>query len=167
MMSEFVPRVLSIAGTDPSGGAGVHADLKSITAAGGYGMGVVTALVAQNTQGVRAIHIPPKDFLREQLRSVSDDVEIDAVKIGMLGNAAIIETVRTWLEDVRPKIVVLDPVMIATSGDRLLDDDAVGALRQATSVGYGNYSQCTRVGTDCTMARRECSWPPGGSSRFQ
>ena len=129
-MSEFVPRVLSIAGTDPSGGAGIQADLKSITAAGGYGMCAVTALVAQNTQGVRSIHTPPVDFLREQLLAVSDDVEIDVVKIGMLGNAAIIDTVRTWLEEVRPKLVVLDPVMIATSGDRLLDEDALGALAE-------------------------------------
>lgn len=124
-----IPRVLSIAGTDPTGGAGLHADLKSIAANGGYGMGVVTALVAQNTQGVRSIHVPPMSFLREQLDAVSDDVQIDAVKIGMLGTAQIIDTVAQWLAQNRPPILVLDPVMVATSGDRLLDEKAEHALR--------------------------------------
>lgn len=122
------PRVLSIAGTDPTGGAGIQADLKSIAANGGYGMAVVTALVAQNTHGVRSVHTPPTDFLTEQLDAVSDDVRIDAVKIGMLGSAQVSETVRTWLQRVDPPIVVLDPVMVATSGDRLLDADAEAAL---------------------------------------
>lgn len=124
-----VPRVLSIAGTDPTGGAGIHADLKSIAANGGYGMAVVTALVAQNTRGVRRVHLPPVSFLTEQLDAVSDDVEIDAVKIGMLGTTPVIEAVRAWLERVSPPVVVLDPVMVATSGDRLLDVDAEQALR--------------------------------------
>ncbi|MDQ1128349.1 bifunctional hydroxymethylpyrimidine kinase/phosphomethylpyrimidine kinase [Microbacterium sp. SORGH_AS_0888] len=123
------PRILSIAGTDPTGGAGIHADLKSIAANGGYGMAVVTALVAQNTRGVRSIHVPPVGFLAEQLRAVSDDVEIDAVKIGMLFDREIVDTVRDWLETVRPPIVVLDPVMVATSGDRLLGEAAESALR--------------------------------------
>ncbi|BCJ65259.1 bifunctional hydroxymethylpyrimidine kinase/phosphomethylpyrimidine kinase [Polymorphospora rubra] len=124
------PRVLSIAGTDPTGGAGIQADLKSIAANGGYGMAVVTALVAQNTMGVRSVHIPPVEFLTEQLDSVSDDVEIDAVKIGMLANSAIIEAVADWLRRQRPPVVVLDPVMVATSGDRLLDERAVDAIRE-------------------------------------
>ncbi|MDF2443392.1 MAG: hydroxymethylpyrimidine/phosphomethylpyrimidine kinase [Subtercola sp.] len=124
------PRVLSIAGTDPTGGAGIQADLKSIAANGGYGMAVVTALVAQNTHGVRSVHTPPRAFLREQLDAVSDDVEIDAVKIGMLGDAATIAVVREWLERVSPVIVVLDPVMISTSGHRLLDAEAEEALRE-------------------------------------
>lgn len=125
-----VPRVLSIAGTDPTGGAGIQADLKSIAANGGYGMAVVTALVAQNTHGVRSVHVPPATFLAEQLDAVSDDVEIDAVKIGMLATADVIHTVRDWLGRVAPPVVVLDPVMVATSGDRLLDGDAEGALRE-------------------------------------
>lgn len=83
-----LPRVLSIAGTDPTGGAGIHADLKSFEAAGVYGMAVVTALVAQNTQGVRSIHTPPVSFLQEQLGCVKDDVLINAIKIGMLGSVS-------------------------------------------------------------------------------
>lgn len=126
---EASPRVLSIAGTDPTGGAGVQADLKSIAAFGGYGMAAVTALVAQNTLGVREVHVPPTAFLHAQLRAVSDDVEIDAVKIGMLGSAEVVATVEAWLAEVQPPIVVLDPVMIATSGDRLLDADAEQAVR--------------------------------------
>jgi hydroxymethylpyrimidine kinase/phosphomethylpyrimidine kinase len=123
-----IVNVLSIAGTDPTGGAGIQADLKSVSATGGYGMAVVTALVAQNTRGVRSIHLPPVDFLREQLDAVSDDVTIDAVKIGMLSNLAVIDVVTEWLDRVRPPIVVLDPVMVATSGDRLLDSAAERGL---------------------------------------
>ena len=124
------PRVLSIAGTDPTGGAGIHADLKSIAANGGYGMAVVTALVAQNTRGVGSIHTPPVHFLKQQLNAVSADVIIDAVKIGMLGDASVIAEVRAWLEVTRPPLVVLDPVLVATSGDRLLDPTAEQALRE-------------------------------------
>lgn len=128
-MPRRIPRVLSIAGTDPTGGAGLHADLKSILAAGGYGMGVVTALVAQNTHGVRSVHIPPVDFLTEQLHAVSDDVHIDAVKVGMLGNCDIIKAVSAWFEPIDAPLI-LDPVMIASSGDRLLDPSAESALRE-------------------------------------
>lgn len=124
-----VPRVLSIAGTDPSGGAGTAADMKSITAAGGYAMTVVTSLVAQNTTGVRAIHTPPTGFLAAQLAAVRDDVEVDAVKTGMLATADIIGTVQGWLDADRPPVVVVDPVMVATSGDRLLRPDAEEAMR--------------------------------------
>lgn len=124
-----IPRVLSIAGTDPTGGAGIQADLKSIAANGGYGMAVVTALVAQNTMGVRSVHTPPVEFLRQQLDAVSDDVTIDAVKIGMLADIAVIREVRSWLESTNPPLVVLDPVMVATSGDRLLEPSAEQALR--------------------------------------
>ncbi|MDI3242369.1 bifunctional hydroxymethylpyrimidine kinase/phosphomethylpyrimidine kinase [Arthrobacter sp. AL08] len=125
-----IPRVLTIAGSDPSGGAGIQADLKSIAAHGGYGMAAITALTAQNTRGVSAIHVPPADFLTAQLDAVSADIRIDAVKIGMLGDAAVIDAVRTWLAKVRPAIVVLDPVMVATSGDRLLQAPAESALQE-------------------------------------
>ncbi|MEJ4114977.1 bifunctional hydroxymethylpyrimidine kinase/phosphomethylpyrimidine kinase [Corynebacterium propinquum] len=123
-------RILSIAGTDPTGGAGVQADLKSIAAAGGFGMSVVTALVAQNTQGVRSIHTPPQNFLREQLASVADDVELDAVKIGMLGDSATVDTVSEWLRGRSNTTVVLDPVMVASSGDRLLQSEAEAKVRE-------------------------------------
>lgn len=127
-------RVLSIAGSDPSGGAGIQADLKSIAAHGGYGMAAVTALTAQNTRGVHGVHVPPADFLRAQLAALSDDIVIDAVKIGMLADAEIIGTVADWLRTNRPETVVLDPVMVATSGDRLLDTRAEAALRDLASL---------------------------------
>ncbi|MGP0223023.1 bifunctional hydroxymethylpyrimidine kinase/phosphomethylpyrimidine kinase [Paenarthrobacter sp. NCHU4564] len=123
------PRVLSIAGSDPSGGAGIQADLKAISALGGYGMAAVTALTAQNTLGVSSVHVPPVEFLRQQLEAVGSDITIDAVKIGMLGDAEVIGEVRSWLGTVRPAVVVLDPVMVATSGDRLLRETAEEALR--------------------------------------
>lgn len=130
--------MLSIAGTDPSGGAGTAADLKSVTAAGGYGMSVVTTLVAQNTHGVRDLHVPPTEFLRAQLDAVSDDVTLDAVKTGMLGTTGIIDTVAAWCEENPPAVLVVDPVMIATSGDRLLQPQAEQAMvefcRRATVV---------------------------------
>ena len=95
LLNTSTPRVLSIAGTDPTGGAGIQADLKSIAASGGYGMCATTALVAQNTQGVRSIFAPPTEFLQEQLAAVFDDVTVDAVKIGMLGDVETITTVKT------------------------------------------------------------------------
>lgn len=127
-----IPNLLSIAGTDPTGGAGIQADLKSFAAHRGYGMCVVTALVAQNTEGVREIHLPPVEFLRAQLDAVSDDVAIDGVKVGMLGTVEVIDTVAEWWDDltaagVRP-VLVIDPVMVATSEDRLLNADAESAL---------------------------------------
>ncbi|GGF43992.1 thiamine biosynthesis multifunctional protein ThiED [Microbacterium sorbitolivorans] len=126
---ERIPNVLSIAGSDPSGGAGIQADLKSIQATGGYGMAAVTALTAQNTRGVSGVHTPPAEFLTSQLDAISNDVRIDAVKIGMLANAEVIQAVTEWIAALSPKpAVVLDPVMIATSGDRLLDADASRAL---------------------------------------
>ncbi|MGW9114429.1 bifunctional hydroxymethylpyrimidine kinase/phosphomethylpyrimidine kinase [Microbacterium sp. NPDC055683] len=124
-----VANVLSIAGSDPSGGAGVQADLKTILACGGYGMAAITALTAQNTRGVSDVHTPPSSFLRAQLDAVAADVRIDAVKIGMLGTAEVIAETAAWLNALpaRP-VVVLDPVMVATSGDRLIDAEAERAL---------------------------------------
>jgi hydroxymethylpyrimidine/phosphomethylpyrimidine kinase len=123
-------RVLSIAGTDPTGGAGLQADLKAIAAHDGYGMAVVTAVVAQNTHGVRSVHVPDVSVLRDQLEAVSDDVVVDAVKTGMLGTAAVVREVTSWLREHRPPVVVVDPVMVATSGDRLLDADAEVAMTE-------------------------------------
>lgn len=124
-----IPNLLSIAGTDPTGGAGIQADLKSFAAFEGYGMCVITALVAQNTLGVRQIHVPDLEFLRAQLDAVSDDVAVDAVKTGMLGTAGIVRTVAQWWDGLphRPRLVV-DPVMVATSGDRLLEEEAESEL---------------------------------------
>lgn len=129
-MTTQLPNVLSIAGTDPTGGAGIQADLKSISAAGGFGMCVVTSLVAQNTQGVREIHTPPQEFLKAQLAAVFEDVQVDAVKVGMLGDVATTTTVSEFLKSQDVPVVVVDPVMVATSGDRLLTQDAEEALRQ-------------------------------------
>ena len=125
----MIVRALSIAGSDPSGGAGIQADLKSFAAQGAYGMAVIASLTAQNTRGVRAVFSPPASFLAEQLEAISDDIVVDAVKIGMLGGADNIEVVARWLAWHRPPHVVLDPVMVATSGDRLLDADAEKVLR--------------------------------------
>ncbi|MEN2736922.1 bifunctional hydroxymethylpyrimidine kinase/phosphomethylpyrimidine kinase [Microbacterium sp. X-17] len=123
------PVALSIAGSDPSGGAGIQADLKTFSALGAYGACVITALTAQNTTGVYGIHEVPAPFVADQLRVLSEDVRLDAVKIGMLANAAIIETVAAFLAETPRDVVVLDPVMVATSGDLLLRDDAVRAMR--------------------------------------
>lgn len=126
--------ILSIAGSDPSGGAGIQADLKSIAANGGYGMCVITALTAQNTQGVSGVQAIGGEFVLAQLESISADVQIDAIKIGMLANAEVIRTVTTWLATVDAP-VVLDPVMVATSGDRLLEDEtALDSLLNHASV---------------------------------
>ena len=139
------PRVLCIAGTDPSGGAGLLADLKSVAANGGYGMGAVTALTAQNTRGVRGVHVPPADFLAEQLYAVSDDITIDAVKIGMLGTAEVAAVVGEWLDVIRPPVVVLDPVMVATSGDRLLVPDAEAGVQKLFRAGAPGHAQRPRA----------------------
>ena len=121
--------VLTIAGSDSGGGAGIQADLKTFAAHGVHGLSAIAALTAQNTSGVTAVHVPPVDFLRAQIDACFDDFEIAAVKIGMLATAAVIEVVADALETHRPRFVVLDPVMIATSGAKLLADDALVALR--------------------------------------
>jgi hydroxymethylpyrimidine/phosphomethylpyrimidine kinase len=125
------PRLLTIAGSDSGGGAGIQADLKTFAAHGVYGMSAITALTAQNTRGVRAVHEAPPDFVAAQIDAVFEDLGVDGVKIGMLASAPIVRTVadrlRWWLERV-PAPVVLDPVMIAKSGHALLRDDAVEAV---------------------------------------
>jgi len=124
----YVPNVVSIAGIDPSGGAGVLADVKTFSALGAYGCGVVAALTAQNTRTVTGIHEVPADFLALQLETLFCDVRIDAVKIGMLATRELIGVVAEALRRHAPRFVVLDPVMVAKSGDRLLRPDAVQAL---------------------------------------
>jgi hydroxymethylpyrimidine/phosphomethylpyrimidine kinase len=123
------PIVVTIAGSDSSGGAGIQADLKTFSALGVYGASVVAALTAQNTVSVTAIHPVPPDFIAAQMDAVFSDLAVGAVKIGMLGNADVIATVAARLERYGQANVVLDPVMVATSGRRLLAPDAVDALR--------------------------------------
>jgi len=126
-----IPNALSIAGVDPSGGAGVLADVKTMSALGAYGCAVIAALTAQNTQSVTAIAPVPPEFVGQQIDTLFADVRIDAVKIGMLGQRAVTVVVAEKLNKWRPAHVVLDPVMIAKSGDHLLEREAVGALREA------------------------------------
>jgi hydroxymethylpyrimidine/phosphomethylpyrimidine kinase len=123
-----LPVALTIAGSDSSGGAGIQADLKTFAAFGVYGASVITALTAQNTQGVRAIHPVPAAFVAAQMDAVFDDLDVKAVKIGMVAQLATIEAIAATLSRLTPAHVVLDPVMVATSGDRLLPSDAVSAL---------------------------------------
>jgi hydroxymethylpyrimidine/phosphomethylpyrimidine kinase len=127
----MIPNVLTIAGSDSGGGAGIQADLKTFSALGSYGLSVITALTAQNTRAVTAIHDVPAAFVRAQLDAVLDDIEVHAVKIGMLSRPEVIEVVAEALESRAGVPVVLDPVMVAKSGDRLLREDAVTALREA------------------------------------
>ncbi|MBU9821537.1 bifunctional hydroxymethylpyrimidine kinase/phosphomethylpyrimidine kinase [Rahnella sp. BCC 1045] len=121
---------LTIAGTDPSGGAGIQADLKTFSALGAYGTSVITALVAQNTRGVQSVYNIEPDFVAAQLDSVLSDVRIDSTKIGMLANSQIVEAVAERLKYYQPPFVVLDTVMLAKSGDPLLLPEAVDAVRR-------------------------------------
>lgn len=123
-----IPHILSIAGTDPTGGAGIQADLKAFSAHGTYGMSVITAVVAQNTRGVRSFKALDPEFVFDQLAAVFEDVRVDAVKIGMVANAAITHAIARALDQYAACPVVLDPVMVAKSGHHLLDESAVKAV---------------------------------------
>jgi hydroxymethylpyrimidine/phosphomethylpyrimidine kinase len=120
---------LTIAGSDSGGGAGIQADLKTFAAHGVHGLSAIAALTAQNTRGVTDVHVPPVAFLRAQIDACFDDFRIGAVKLGMLANAEVIHAVVDALEFHKPRWIVLDPVMVATSGARLLEPDALDALR--------------------------------------
>jgi len=120
--------ILTIAGSDSGGGAGIQADLKAISATGAYGLSVITALTAQNTVGVDAIYPVAIDFLKQQMQTVARDIQIDAVKIGMLGTPEVTEAVAAFVAGLDSPLVV-DPVMVAKSGDRLLHADAIASLR--------------------------------------
>jgi len=128
-MSKTYHRVLTIAGSDSGGGAGIQADLKAISANGCFGASVITALTAQNTVGVTAIHPVPIDFVAAQMDAVLSDIGADAVKIGMLFSPELIRTVAAGLKRHDVRTVVLDPVMVAQSGDKLLQDEAIDALK--------------------------------------
>lgn len=127
----MIPNVLSIAGSDPSGGAGIQADIKAISANGAFAMAAITALTAQNTQGVTAIHLVPPDFVKGQVAAIFEDIRVDAAKIGMIANAGIAAAVAQALQAQTGIPIVLDPVMIAKGGAALLQADAVNTLRDA------------------------------------
>lgn len=124
-----VYRALSIAGSDPSGGAGIQADLKTFSALGVYGSTAITAVVDENTVGVTGVYPIPDYFVQGQIRSVLDDVGADAIKIGMLHSSELIRAIRDTLSSYDLANIVLDPVMVATSGDKLLQDEAVNTLK--------------------------------------
>lgn len=125
------PIALSIAGTDPSGGAGIHADLKTFTARGVLGTAAITALVAQNTHGVTRVYPIDDDFVADELSSVLDDMPVDATKSGMLGTRSLVELVAGRARTADLGFYTVDPVMVATSGHRLLDLNAVSAVRES------------------------------------
>lgn len=130
-MPEHQGRVLIIAGSDSSGGAGIQADIKAVTMMGGYAATAITALTVQNTQGVSAVHGAPSEIIAGQIEAVLTDIGADIIKTGMLASAEVIETVLEALEAHGPDIpLVVDPVMVATSGDRLIDETAVETLRE-------------------------------------
>lgn len=128
-MNAPIRHCATIAGTDPSGGAGIQADIKTFSALGVFATSVITAVVDQNTCGVRSVHHLPDRFVADQIDSLFSDVRIDAVKIGMLDSASMVRTVADGIRRHRPPWLVLDPVMVAKSGDRLLSEDAVAAVR--------------------------------------
>ena len=122
-------RVLSIAGSDPSGGAGIQADLKTMSACGCFATTAITAVVDENTVGVYGVHPIPVDFVKGQIKSVLDDIGTDAIKIGMLHSSELIRGIKETLEPYQVRNIVLDPVMVATSGDKLLLDEAIATLQ--------------------------------------
>lgn len=127
------PRVLSIAGSDSSGGAGIQADIKTITMLGGYAMTAITAVTAQNSVGVQSVNVMEPGFVADQIASCISDIGVDAVKIGMLGSAAIADVVAETLDTVSGPIV-FDPVMVATSGSALADDETIAAFERLMSI---------------------------------
>ena len=129
-IANAIPNALSIAGSDPSGGAGIQADLKSFSANRVFGMAAITALTAQNTHGVSDIHLPPASFIASQIDAIFEDVQVDAIKIGMVATAEIAATVRKAIRDRPCRHIVLDPVMVAKGGASLLDSNAVASVRR-------------------------------------
>lgn len=128
-MKKHYKRALTIAGSDPSGGAGIQADLKTFSACGCFGTSAIVAVVDENTVGVTGVHPVPVDFVTGQIKSVLDDIGTDAVKIGMLHSSELIMAIKETLSNYDIKNIVLDPVMVATSGDKLLQDEAIETLK--------------------------------------
>ena len=150
----MIPNTLTIAGVDPSGGAGILADVKAMSALGAYATAVIAALTAQNTQGVTGISPVPADFVRQQIDTLFADVRIDGVKIGMLGQEAVTTVVAERMAHFKPQHLVLDPVMIAKSGDHLLEKSAVHALREQL------VPQCTMITPNLPEAAHLTGLPP-------
>ncbi|MGH6793656.1 MAG: bifunctional hydroxymethylpyrimidine kinase/phosphomethylpyrimidine kinase [Methylocella sp.] len=155
----MIKNLLSIAGSDPSGGAGIAADLKTFAALGCNGMAVITALTAQNSQAVRAVHVPLASFAAAQIDAVFEDIDVAAVKIGMLASAAVVEAVADRLAFHKPRFIVLDPVLTATSGVALSAADASDAIVQhlfplATLV-TPNFSEAARLSHHAIPADRD------------
>ncbi len=155
----MVKNLLSIAGSDPSGGAGVAADLKTFAALGCNGMAVIAALTAQNTQGVRAVHVPLASFAAAQIDAIFEDIDVAAVKIGMLASAAVVTAVADRLAFHKPRFIVLDPVLVATSGDALSAADASEAIVQhlfpLVTLVTPNFSEAARLSNRAVSADRE------------
>ena len=128
--------VLSVAGSDSSGGAGIQADIKTISALGGYAATAITAITVQNTLGVQAVHPVPAELVGEQMQAVMEDLRPDAIKIGMTGNVEIISEIARLLHQYSPRQVVLDPVMVSTSGHNLMTDEAVEAISSGSVSRY-------------------------------
>lgn len=124
------PVILSIAGSDCSGGAGIQADIKTISAVGGYAASVITAVTVQNTLGVQAVHIVPAAIVRGQIEAVMDDLNPDALKIGMVSDASVVRVIADCLRKYHPRYVVYDPVMVSTSGRKLMDDAAIESIKK-------------------------------------
>ena len=153
---------LTVAGSDSSGGAGIQADLKTFAALGVYGASAITALTAQNTQGVSAIHDVPADFIAAQIDAVFSDLDVGAVKIGMVGRGAAVEAVARGLMRHKAKNIVLDPVMVASTGASLIAREAVDALRRLliprALIVTPNLPEAA-VLTGASQARRQRRWP--------
>ena len=153
----MIENVLSIAGSDPSGGAGIQADLKTFSALGCYGMAALTALTAQNTRGVSGVHVPPAAFVAAQIDAIFEDVEVHAVKIGMLASGDIVEMVANRLRAHGARNIVLDPVLVATSGDSLGAPDVVEAMKRhlfpLATVVTPNVPEAVRLSSDVAIAQ--------------
>lgn len=157
-MKSPIPNLLSIAGSDPGGGAGIQADLKTFAALGCYGMAVPSALTAQNTQGVGGIHLPPAEFVGRQIKMIFADIDVSAVKIGMLGSPEIAMAVAEALQGDRSVPLVLDPVLVATSGANLGGDGVIAAMRASlfslATVVTPNLHEAARLANTTVPANR-------------
>ncbi|OOO65268.1 bifunctional hydroxymethylpyrimidine kinase/phosphomethylpyrimidine kinase [Clostridium tepidum] len=129
-------KVLTIAGSDSSGGAGIQADIKTMSSLGVYAMSIITAITAQNSVGVQDVHEIPKNMIESQIKSIFDDINVDAIKIGMLSNSETIKSIKMYLEKYKAKNIVLDPVMISKSGYFLFKPEAVDELKNLISISY-------------------------------